>query len=363
MKAKAKSILGIVIGLVLGYVIGAFLGLPSTSGNAGQGNISKVSKYHSVAVNPAMNAFQEKLQNDSTELAKTALSLTVLTSRMVEFSELVNLASDAAQGNEALREEIETLQTVQRIADNAVNAGRVAASSLDGMMSGAKQSSANEYEQASQNLTVAYMMVDRQMQVAKHFVAAVDDFLKKNSAEQNVNLAAARDLWATYCAGSALINNDQEEVSYWEKDQKALSGEDMLQAVDSLKSQKLIASLRMDSMLGLYPDIEHDVIEVGGGLNNYQFESTELNNIQPFMEETLQGRYDFTQLASGYVAITLEGYGNMKEELSSSQFTQDLQSYMAGQSDMYIQAYENPVQLESRFQQPLENGHGVPSVQ
>lgn len=322
MKAKAKSIIGIVIGIVFGYVIGAFLGLPTTSGNAGQGNISKVSKYHSVAVNPAMSAFQEKLQNDSTELAKTTLSLTVLTSRMNEFSELVNIASDAADGNEALKAEIETLKTVQRIADNAVNAGRMAVSSIDGMVAGTSPSSANEYEQASQNLTVAYLMVDRQMQVAKHFVAAVDDFFKKNSVEQNVNLAAARDLWASYCEGNAVINNDEEELSYWQKKNSSLSGEQVNSVLDSIGNNKLIASLQMDAMLGLVPQVE--------GFQAFQQLDLELGNKFPWVTSQIisqdaMNSYPSIEITSKYIQVNLESIGQLQvDDLNANPYLESI---------------------------------------
>ncbi len=250
MKAKAKSILGVVVALLVGYLVGAFLGLPTTSG-VGQGNISKVSKFHMSSVSPAMSAFQERIQNDSTEMAKAALSLTVLSSRMNEFSELVSIAVEVADNNKELESEVEALKTVQRIADNAVNAGKIALNSFDDVASGAKNNSVSEYEQASQNLTVAYLMVDRQVQVGKQFVTAVDKYLKDKSIEDNITLATVRDLWASYCAGSAVLNSDKEELKYWENQNNKLSYEQISSSLDSLNNSKLISSLQVDYVLGL----------------------------------------------------------------------------------------------------------------
>lgn len=223
MRNFVKTILIAVVALFVGYFIGAYLNVSDFSSAMAGGNITKANKFYKGIVNPELDAYKEKLMNDSTELQKAAVCLSVLSSRMTEFSGLVDIAMDAAADKEELASQIETLKRIQTLSANVKLAGDEAVNSFNAMVSGEENRGSLSYDQASRNLMLANMMVDRQIKVGKEFVVAVDNYFKNNKVEGNEKLAAARDLWAGYCAGNAVLNADEQELAYWSKKEQILS--------------------------------------------------------------------------------------------------------------------------------------------
>lgn len=221
MKTNFKLTLATIIGFVAGGVAGFFFQSAITTADSAKGDIAKVSKFSRNVVSPTMSAFQEKITSDSDELKKATASLTVLTSRMTEFDELVNIAAAASEGNEELASSLKDLLSVKRLAANARTSGTQALEAINAIAEGKKSSV--DYEQASQNLALAFMMVDRQVSVGKQYVCDVDAFLRGKNVEDYKDLALARDLWAGYCAGEAVLNSDKEELEYWRNQQNLLS--------------------------------------------------------------------------------------------------------------------------------------------
>ena len=224
MKTNFKLTLAAIIGFVAGGSVGFFFQTADTTEDSAKGDIAKVSKFSKNVVSPAMSAFQEKVTSDSVEFNKAKASLTILTSRMSEFNELVNIAAAASEGNDELAASVNNLLAVKQIAANARTNGTQALGALNAIAEG-KQSSV-DYEQASQNLALAFMMVDRQINVGKQYVCAVDAFLRGKNVEDYKGLAIVRDLWAGYCAGDAVLNSDDEEIAYWQKQKSLLSESD-----------------------------------------------------------------------------------------------------------------------------------------
>jgi len=216
MNTKVKTTAVIIGALAIGYFIGAFFGLPETSSNLASGNVAKVSKYHKATVSPKISAFQEKLQNDPEALESASITMAVLSSRMEDFSLLVDKSISVAGDMSEFSEEVDDLRTVKELSDNAVQAGRIASASLESLVSGENSEISTDYEQASNNLTVAYLMVERQVKLGKNFYISLDNYLLKNTSG-NPELIEIRDLWGEYCAGSAILNGDNEEKEFWGK--------------------------------------------------------------------------------------------------------------------------------------------------
>ena len=226
MKTNTKVFLGIVGGVIAGFVAGVYA--PAPNQDSGKGDISKVNKYSKSVVSEDMSAFQEKILNDPSELKKTAASLAVLYNRMDEFDKLVDIAVASSANIEEIERSVTKLQLVQKLAENTKIAAEKAVTEFDAMVGGEKKG--NGYEQASQNLSLAYLMVNRQVNVGKEYVSDVDAFLRGKSIEENAALALSRDLWVGYCAGEAVLDNDSEEIAYW-KDKKVLVTPDVLGAM------------------------------------------------------------------------------------------------------------------------------------
>ena len=241
MKSTAtKFIVASVVCLLVGYVIGGFIGIPSiTGGNAG-GDIAKVSKFRMSKVSSQKSAFEEKLLSDTLELRKTAFSLLFLTSRMDEFSDLVVLSEKAAGGNETLHPSLTRLSNMKELSQNAYNAGVEAAEVL-GQLAGGAKIGGGVVDQATENLTLAYLMVDRQLSAAKYFIAEVDSYLKDKSVAANAELAEARDKWVVYCATDAALNADELEMAQWQDVTLLSAKEDLSSACNMIRNLEQVA--------------------------------------------------------------------------------------------------------------------------
>ena len=241
MKSTAtKFIVASVVCLLVGYVIGGFIGIPPiTGGNAG-GDIAKVSKFRMSKVSSQKSAFEEKLLSDTLELRKTAFSLLFLTSRMDEFSDLVELSEKAAGGNETLHPSLTRLSNMKELSQNAYNAGVEAAEVL-GQLAGGAKIGGGVVDQATENLTLAYLMVDRQLSAAKYFIAEVDSYLKGKSVAANAELAEARDKWVVYCATDAALNADELEMAQWQDVTLLSAKEDLSSACNMIRNLEQVA--------------------------------------------------------------------------------------------------------------------------
>ena len=241
MKSTAtKFIVASVVCLLVGYVIGGFIGIPSiTGGNAG-GDIAKVSKFRMSKVSSQKSAFEEKLLSDTLELRKTAFSLLFLTSRMDEFSDLVALSEKAAGGNETLHPSLTRLSNMKELSLNAYNAGVEAADVL-GQLAGGAKIDGGVVDRATENLTLAYLMVDRQLSAAKYFIAEVDSYLKGKSVAANAELAEARDKWVVYCATDAALNADELEMAQWQDVSLLSAKEDLSSACNMIRNLEQVA--------------------------------------------------------------------------------------------------------------------------
>ena len=241
MKSTAtKFIVVSVVCLLVGYVIGGFIGIPSiTGGNAG-GDIAQVSKFRMSKVSSQKSAFEEKLLSDTLELRKTAFSLLFLTSRMDEFSDLVELSEKAAGGNETLHPSLTRLSNMKELSQNAYNAGVEAADVL-GQLAGGAKIGGGVVDQATENLTLAYLMVDRQLSAAKYFIAEVDSYLKGKSVAANAELAEARDKWVVYCATDAALNADELEMAQWQDVTLLSAKEDLSTACNMIRNLEQVA--------------------------------------------------------------------------------------------------------------------------
>ena len=241
MKSTAtKFIVVSVVCLLVGYVIGGFIGIPPISGGNAGGDIAKVSKFRMSKVSSQKSAFEEKLLSDTLELRKTAFSLLFLTSRMDEFSDLVELSEKAAGGNETLHPSLTRLSNMKELSQNAYNAGVEAAEVL-GQLAGGAKIGGGVVDQATENLTLAYLMVDRQLSAAKYFIAEVDSYLKGKSVAANAELAEARDKWVVYCATDAALNADELEMAQWQDVTLLSAKEDLSSACNMIRNLEQVA--------------------------------------------------------------------------------------------------------------------------
>lgn len=258
MKTNLNLTLAAILGFVTGGVAGILLQGAVTTADSAEGNITKVSKFRRNAESPEMSAFQEMITSNPDELKKATVSLSILTSRMAEFDELVTLASIVSDGNEELASSLQNIRDAKRLASNAHDNGILALEALNAIAE--RKKSSIDYEQAAQNLSLAFMMVDRKLAVGKQYVCDVDSFLRGKNVEEYKDLAFVRDLWAGYCAGGAALNANKEEIAYWQKKQSLLSEDATTLSLTEVGISKLESydfthlqeCLNIDATIGLH---------------------------------------------------------------------------------------------------------------
>ena len=283
---KSHFILYLVLALVAGFGLSILFGRLKTQSGLVSGDISEAARFNNMVVSPEMSAFLEKITNDTTEFNKTMASLKVLTSRMAEFDELVSIAAIAAEGYGDLDSSLKHLSKIKQLASKAKDSGVMAVESLNEIAEG-KKSSIN-YELASQNLSLAFLMVDRQVSAGKQFVCAVDKYLHGKDIAGYKDLALACDLWAGYCAGAAVMNKDEEELDYWSKRQNLLLAQSGTVAAEDIASGRLKDydfthlqdCISIDSFAGLNLNESARMLESGrlGGSLQYLSMKSELSS-------------------------------------------------------------------------------------
>ena len=343
MKTNFKLTLAAIIGFVAGGSAGFFFQTVDTTEDSAKGDIAKVSKFSKNVVSPAMSAFQEKITSNPEELEKATFSLTVLTSRMTEFDELVNIATAVSEGNEELAASLKDLQSVRQLASNARTSGNQALEALNAIAEGKKTSV--DYEQASQNLALAFMMVDRQISVGKQYVCDVDAFLRGKDVEDYKELALARDLWAGYCAGEAILNGDSEEIEYWNKQ-------------EGLISSDALALKEADFSIATYPVESLDIlrqcmtIDEAAGLANKELRANGVLN---------------ESVAEGTVAKTLKSFDDAREVLLKAEvfgYQPELKKYRNSEVQQFIapESYNDVLGSVSAFGPELFGNKIIPII-
>lgn len=265
---KNSKIILTVVGVLVGFGLGYLCANVSFGENNGKGDITKVSKYSKTVVSPQASAFQEKIMNDPEAFKQAQASLIVVGTRMRDFDKLVDFAKQSCAGIEELAPALAKIEKVSTLSANAKNAALAASESFNAMVDGVKGSAA-DFETASQNLSLAFLMVDRQLSVGKDFVASVDAYLKDKDVKDNFSLATTRDLWAGYCAGQAIIDGDNAELEFW-SNQKTLISKSVLADIDSVDQMGCIFNNEMNfaSILGVAADSDA-VIRNGQNINGY----------------------------------------------------------------------------------------------
>lgn len=312
MKTSAKVFIGAAAGFIAGCAFGLFLPSLETSAGSAKGDIAKVSKFSRDVVGSGLSAVEEELKNNPEQLARTKATLNFLTGRMAEFDDLVEIAVAASGDTEELSSSVGELQKVQKLAQNAKISGEMAVEALEAVSNGDR--SEIDYEQASQNLTVAFLLVDRQVSVGKQYVCDVDAYLRNRNTDDYMDLAFARDLWANYCSVEAAINDDKNELAYWSKQNSLVS--DVKGALAGMSEVTKVpidaALLKGFEMQEMFKTKDCDFLKGYEGLRSIE-EAGRLGSVQEMKasfsnsESLREGLGDLVKASSSLTTITMSG--------------------------------------------------------
>lgn len=215
MATKKSTIVIIsILTLVVGYVLGGIIGIPPTNLDRIPGDIGKVNKHKSDVVNENEALLEQKLRTDSTFMAQTTYTLAFISARIGEFKENAALTSEVVADYPQVQQ---YQQSMSDLAAVAANAEVSAASALEALTKISLGQEGGSYEEFSNNAILSYLLLEKGLTTATNFINDVDAFLKGKKIEDYQSLAFVRDIWVNYNLVTAVLNEDNALVNYWNK--------------------------------------------------------------------------------------------------------------------------------------------------
>lgn len=195
MNKTLKPVLS-AIALILSFGLGFLCANIQFNKENGQGDILKISR-RGRAEALAQATPMEILINNPEEFQKTQTSLVKLNSRLKDFDNLVVLAVKSGKDIDALYPMISKVKELSRQSAEAKSNAQEALDALNRISMGERLSS-DEFSRVMRNISVAYLMVDRQVSACKEYVATLDKFLKGKDPVVYSELITSRNVWASY---------------------------------------------------------------------------------------------------------------------------------------------------------------------
>jgi len=236
MKKSIKNSLIIVASLAVGYCAGIIIGVPDLSSEMGRGDVSKVSAFRKALVGPQYSAYEEKLLADSLAMQQEKLVTETLAETLQEFATLVDNSIVVAGDIQELESQVNALREIREMSDNAATAGELAKASLDNLQNGNKEDLGISYEQAAQNMVIAYMIVDDQARTGREFALAADQYYANHPEKKD--LADLRDNWAVFCCNCEMLKGNDSESKFWAANTNAKIAESALSKTASERFSK-----------------------------------------------------------------------------------------------------------------------------
>ena len=211
IKPSVKIIISVVLALAVGYVLGIFINFPNLKGDNLKGDIGKASKFSQKATSDEIRAVEEQLQNDSVYLKGVLATLSLADERIELFSNLISMTTSACERVEGLRPVLAQVQGMQGMAANAQTACNEAVAAVTKISKGEEAN----YEQAMNDISLAYAMVSRASKTAKNVVNTFDRTIGSIHSELSNEIAFVRDEWVRFAASEAFLQSDEVALNYW----------------------------------------------------------------------------------------------------------------------------------------------------
>ena len=210
-KTSTKIIFSAVVALVLGYVLGIWIGFPNLNGDNLKGDIGKASKFSQKSTSDEIKAAEERLQNDTAYFQGVLATLNFADERINLFANLVSMTSSVCEGVDGLQPVLAQVQGLQGMAANAQSACNDAVAAVSAISKGEEAN----YEQAMNDISLAYAMVSRTSKIAKNVVSTFDRTIGSKHNNSANELAFVRDEWVRFAASEAFLQSDEIALDYW----------------------------------------------------------------------------------------------------------------------------------------------------
>jgi predicted metallo-beta-lactamase superfamily hydrolase len=228
MKKKGIIILAVVVVVcALGFLASTLFNWNVDSDSA-SGNIGKSSRFSRKTATESITNMEELLQNDEDYKNSIVLAHTIMQTRVMQFSALVDMSNQVAADIPAFAEVLKDMNEAVPVISNVSEALVAACGDLSAALEG---ESRPDLAQNTINASMAYTTLQKQNSLANRFIATADEYLK--DAEGSDRLKFVRDQWVDYQQMTAALEGDTKAAKELDNKESLLSSEKTLSAMNT----------------------------------------------------------------------------------------------------------------------------------
>lgn len=222
--SKIYFVLCLFLALFVGLGVSCLYGNENMESEQLSGDISKVKLYNKTKTpDPETSIVEEKLKNDSTFRFVTQYTMEFMTERVALVGELADKSIAVCS---QIPEMNEMLLTFESLKAKAYNTNLAIEMAREGMKKIEIGQSAPEYELAANNSYIGYQKIANQMNCSREFVNAAQKYIE-NDGEKSSEMEELISAWARYNVQDAILNESEENISYWDKKVSDFDKEDL----------------------------------------------------------------------------------------------------------------------------------------
>ena len=243
MKKKSIIILCSVVALcAIGLITSRFIDWPIDLHNA-DGDIAKATRFSREQVSEKLTNMEELLQTDSAFKDGIVAAQVVMQTRAVQFGTLVDMSNEVASNIPAFAEVLKDMNANSEMVNNVANSLAESADNLNAALSGEE---CPDLAQSTINASLAYTTLQKQNNLANHFIETTDKYLETAQGDDKLKLVS--DQWLEYQQMTAALEGDKASAESLAKKGNLLTGEKALAAVANLGIAQRLSLLRSCEM-------------------------------------------------------------------------------------------------------------------
>lgn len=227
MKKKTLIIiLSVVLVCAVGLVLSLVFHWPVSSESA-SGNIGKSSRFSRKTATERIDNMEELLQADENYKNGIVLAYSVMQTRAMQFAALADMSNQVAGDIPEFDGVLKDMNEAAPMIKNVVESLSAAGTDLNSVLNG---ESCPDVTQNTINASLAYTTLQKQNELANHFIETTDKYFKK--ADASDELLFARDQWVDYQLMTAALEGDTKAAKQLKKKGTLLPSEKVLSALN-----------------------------------------------------------------------------------------------------------------------------------
>lgn len=227
MKKKTLIIiLSVVLVCAVGLVLSLVFHWPVSSESA-SGNIGKSSRFSRKTVTERIDNMEELLQADENYKNGILLAYSVMQTRAMQFAALADMSNQVAGDIPEFDGVLKDMNEAAPMIKNVVESLSAAGTDLNSVLNG---ESCPDVTQNTINASLAYTTLQKQNELANHFIETTDKYIKK--ADASDELLFVRDQWVDYQLMTAALEGDTKAAKQQKKKGTLLPSEKVLSALN-----------------------------------------------------------------------------------------------------------------------------------